>query len=235
MNIKTAADRVNKIVDAPCPSCGGVRSHTIRGAYDSSWDVGQGEMHGGAEHDLLECNGCHTGVYRCKSWSTEEPGGPATEYFPSIISDRDLRKPKDFDYLTYGTPVETVYRQTITAFNQELRTLAGAGVRLLIEGICNEQKIAKGPVTDKNGKTKSLKNLEGRINGMVEQGLIAKRQAATLHEIRFLGNDAAHDLDNPSREVLRNAIEIVEHVMAQVYEQPEQAKRLAARKRPEKH
>ena len=42
------------------------------------------------------------------------------------------------------------------------------------------------------------------------------QQAGTLHEIRFLGNDAAHDLDQPSTKSVAIALDIVEHLLEQV-------------------
>jgi hypothetical protein len=65
-------------------------------------------------------------------------------------------------------------------------------------------------------------------------GFISSKQAETLHEIRFLGNDAAHELYQPSGQTVETAIDIVEHLLAQVYDQPAKGKALAARKRPKK-
>ncbi|MEX0712559.1 MAG: DUF4145 domain-containing protein, partial [Pirellulales bacterium] len=73
-----------------------------------------------------------------------------------------------------------------------------------------------------------------RINGLAEKGSISSQQAATLHQIRFLGNDAAHELYQPSARNVSMALDIVEHLLEQVYEQPAKAKALAARKRPSK-
>ena len=135
-----------------------------------------------------------------------------------------------------------MYRQTITAFNYKLTTLVGAGVRLLVEGICKDRGVHNGTLLDDDGKPRlnkrgdviKTKDLEGKINGLVENGFISKNQAGVLHQIRYLGNDAAHELDRPKMGNLKLAIAIVEHLFEQVFEQPEQAKELAARKRPNK-
>lgn len=234
MSFTKAAIRLLKVVEAPCANCKGKRSQTVQGAFDHESTIDEQEFWGRAEFDLLECNGCHTGTFRRRVWTSEDIDGPTTTYFPAIANERSQRKPKDFDGLAFGSPLEHAYRQTITALNQELNILAGAGVRLLVEGICNEKNIADGPVVDAAGQTHKKNNLEGRINGLVDVGLIAAQQASTLHEIRFLGNDSAHELDSPSRDVLESAIGIVEHILSQIYEQPEQAKTVAGRKRPAK-
>lgn len=44
-----------------------------------------------------------------------------------------------------------------------------------------------------------------------------------------MGNDAIHQLDRPSVEELRLAIEIVEHIFEQLYEIPEKALELKAK------
>jgi hypothetical protein len=203
----------------------------VRGAYDVIWSDDESDVSGGSENDLLSCNGCDSVTYRCKSWFSEEEG-----YSITLMPPRGgpaTREPRNFDELPYGSPIESVYRQTITAYNDQLPTLTGAGVRLLIEGVCKDRGIKNGEVVDlKTGSKKRTNNLEGKINGMYEQGLISKNQADTLHEIRFLGNDAAHELDQPAREVQDTALNIVEHILDQVYEQPEQTKALKSRKRP---
>jgi hypothetical protein len=47
-----------------------------------------------------------------------------------------------------------------------------------------------------------------------------------LHEHRYLGNEAVHELARPTEEVLQLAIEIVEHMFESLYEIPEKAEDL---------
>lgn len=222
-------DRIGKHEEILCGHCKQLTNHTVRGSYDTSWS--EDEIWGNAEHDLMSCDGCNSVTYRCKSWFSEDMDGPSITLLPHRGTE-DTRKPKEFDNLPYGSSLEAVYRQTISAFNEKLSTLTGAGVRLIIEGVCKDQGIKKGPVTDQNGNIRKQKNLEGKINGMVELGLISKKQAETLHEIRFLGNDAAHELDLPTKAIQSTAIDIVEHILAQVYEMPVQTQTLKKRKKP---
>lgn len=62
--------------------------------------------------------------------------------------------------------------------------------------------------------------LDGKINGLQERGLITKSQQCALHELRFLGNKALHDLDIPSKNELEIAFEIIEHLLLEIYELP---------------
>lgn len=221
--------RTGKVEEILCPECKQRTKHTIRGTYHTEWSNDEHDMWGDSHHDLMSCNGCDTVTYRRTSWSTEDD--TSSSYYPPRGSQTAAREPKDYSYLPFGSPLESVYRQTVTAYNQQLVTLVGAGVRLLIEGICNDRGIKDGEVEDKNGKKHRRSTLEGRINGMVEQGFLSTSQAPTLHEIRFLGNDAAHQLDLPGPTILEAALDIVEHILDQVYEQPQKAKKLAGRKR----
>jgi hypothetical protein len=232
-------ERIGKVEDLHCASCNRLNSHTILSAYKTYWDY-EDAISGGATHDFLRCNGCGTGTYRTKEWCSEDQGTTTTLYPPR---GGHSRQPKDWRHIPWASQLTQVYKQTITAFNSDLLTLAGAGVRLLIEGVCIEQKITDGPILDAAGnpiisrKTNQpvrSENLEGKINGMAEGHLISPQQAKHLHEIRFLGNDAAHRLDIPDVEIVNHAIDIAEHILDQVYEQPEKAKALAARTRPPK-
>jgi hypothetical protein len=230
--------RIGKNEDVECAECGRPTMHTVLAAYKTYWS--SGDFSGGATHEFLRCNGCAEGTYRIESWFSEEPGEESITFFPPRGG--HTRKPRKWYEVPYDNNLPQVYDQAITACNAGLFTLAGAGVRLLIEGVCIDQKVTDGPkldvagkpVIDRKGKLVRSKNLEGKINGLSEQGFISTKQAEHLQQIRFLGNDAAHQLDIPTAKVVAHAIDIVEHLLDQVYEQPAKAKTLAARHRPKK-
>ncbi|WP_140386550.1 DUF4145 domain-containing protein, partial [Vibrio parahaemolyticus] len=69
----------------------------------------------------------------------------------------------------------------------EAYTLAGIGFRATIEAVCNDQSIQG-------------KELSTRINNLASNGLISKKDSTRLHSIRFLGNDAAHDIKVPKKD-----------------------------------
>lgn len=229
-----AEDRVEEI---PCVRCGLTR-HTIRGTFRAYWEDKDNDLRAASTYDLLECNGCQHGTLRDTYWFSEDPGESSVTYWPPRRKDQPLREPRNFDQLDYGGPVDSVYRQTITAFNNGLSTLAGAGVRLLIEGICLDQKILKGRIYTDRGKLVRDKannvllrnSLEGKINGLLMKGFISKNQAKLLHQLRKLGNDAAHALDQPPLTLIEGCIDVVEHLLIQVYDQPELLKKLISRR-----
>jgi hypothetical protein len=209
------ASQTPKIEKIQCATCLHATNHTVLHSYETSWD--DGEVSGGSTHEFMKCNGCDMPTYRRTSWFSEEPE-PSYEFYPDRRSKEVGRRPKEFEHLPWGGPTESVYRQTVSAFTQGLLTLAGAGVRLNIEGICKERKIKDGDVTDKNGTPRRKDNLEGKINGLAEKNFISKKQADALHQIRFLGNDAAHELYQPTRATVSTALDIIEHLLEQVYE-----------------
>jgi len=237
-----AKERVGQVEKIPCVRCGWTQ-HTIRGSFDSFWEDEDSDISGRATYDLMECNGCQRGTLRETTWFSEAPGESSVTYWPPRKDSSPLREPRNFGKFDYGGPVDSVYRQTITAFNNGLSTLAGAGIRMLIEGICLDQKILKGRVYTDQGKlvreraTRKIvlrDNLEGKINGLLAKGLISKNQAKVLHQLRKLGNDAAHALDQPSLKLTEECINAVEHLLVQVYDQPELLKKLMNRKKPGK-
>lgn len=67
-------------------------------------------------------------------------------------------------------------------------------------------------------KTIRRDNLQGKIGGLFEKNLLTKNHADVLHEHRFLGNQAVYELDIPSKEELRLAINILEHTLENIYE-----------------
>lgn len=93
-----------------------------------------------------------------------------------------------------------------------------------MEGICTAQKITGGPVDikRKDGTTAPQKksNLEGKISGLCESGVLTKAHAAFLHQHSFLGNEALHELRQPSSDELALAIEILEHTLEALYKLP---------------
>lgn len=205
-----AGKTIGAIENIECNQCGMMIKHTLRGSYDAYWHEETIDIHASAEYELLECNGCQTGTLRITEWCSEAPEDHSVEYWPPRKSDLDHREPKQFTNMPYGSDLESVYRQTVTASNNKLPTLAAAGVRFVIEGICLDLGIIEGKNYTNQGKvvrnrtTNEIlrrKNLEGKINGLWEKGRISKEERKLLHELRRFGNESAHELNNPSMKL----------------------------------
>jgi hypothetical protein len=120
----------------------------------------------------------------------------------------------------HNTPqnIKKIYRETIDAFNNGQEILCSAGLRSIIEGLCKNIGLTEGEVTGKNGKKRISKNLDGKINALSDKGLLLKNNAEILHELRFMGNEALHELSSPSSSELKIAVEIIEHTIDNLYE-----------------
>lgn len=123
--------------------------------------------------------------------------------------------------------IRVMYSQIVTAFNMESYLLAAVGLRMLLEGICKDLRIESGYVLEADGSKQMKKNstdevnsksLEGKINGLVEKKLVVQTQANILHQIRELGNSSAHELHTPERKTIKQAIDILEKILEQIYE-----------------
>jgi hypothetical protein len=99
--------------------------------------------------------------------------------------------------------LERIYREVLHSYNSDLPVLCGMGIRALIEGICNDQKILG-------------KNVAQKIDGL--STLIPLHIVSNIHSLRFIGNEAAHDLISPDREELHLAISLVEDLFNYLYE-----------------
>lgn len=183
------------------------------------------------DYQIVRCLGCDSISFRhLESTSEDFPGaGPGERLYPKRAA-ASIPK-KDFD--TLPPAVERIYGEVIDCYNDDIYTLCAAGLRAIVEGICADQNVVDGPVEIPvpAGGTKTVRksNLEGMIFGLHEKGLLTAKNAATLHEHRFLGNHAVHELKKPSTIELRLAIEIIEHTLEQIYELPEKANELKRR------
>ena len=76
--------------------------------------------------------------------------------------------------------------------------------RAIIESICLDQKITG-------------KNLQIKINKLVQNKLISEKDGNRLHSIRFIGNDSVHEMEVPTEEKLRIALDIAEQLVKNLY------------------
>lgn len=99
--------------------------------------------------------------------------------------------------------LDVIYRETLHAYNNRLFVLCAVGLRALLEGICFDKGITNGNLEKKIEK----------LNQFIPQSIVTH-----LHNLRFFGNDAAHELAAPSKDELRIAIEICEDLLNYLYE-----------------
>jgi len=100
--------------------------------------------------------------------------------------------------------IRTVYSESIEALKADCKLLAGVGFRAVIEAICIDKNIAG-------------RNLEIKITKLLTNKLITDKEAERLHAVRFLGNDSVHEMAVPKEKALYVVLEIVEHLLNNIY------------------
>lgn len=193
--------------------CHEMKTYTPNNTPEMEIDFAHGEW------EILRCRGCDEVSFK-ETWGTSEDLYPSVKLYP----DRGKNIFPTKTYRNVPRRLRRIYREVIKCYNNEISTLCAAGLRALIEGICKDKKIKAGPVeiTKRCGKkeVKRRSNLEGKIEGMVEKNHLTRKHGDILHDIRFLGNESLHDLEEPFNDELKLAIEIVEHTLENLYEIP---------------
>lgn len=178
--------------------------------------------------EIIQCAGCELVSFR-EILSTSEEWEPTETRYPE--ADKDQLVVKSFRQASYN--INRIYRESIRSFNIGNYILCTAGLRAVIEAICAKANVKSGLVEKKEGEKtykKKKKNLEGKIEGLHQKGILLKKHAEILHALRFIGNDAVHELSTPPIDDLKEAIEIVERTIENLYELPEMGYRLLAKK-----
>jgi len=215
-----------------CNSCSVETKHYVVQSYDRNGVEAIPEQSASVSYidnfQIVRCKGCDTISFRHQIWSSDyTDGGYSDGIFEDLYPKRteiDIERPY---CAVKGLPrnLEIIYRETVDAYNFGLRTLCAGGLRALLEGICKNQNITSGQVKSKTtGIFEKRSNLEGKIEGMSQEGLITIGQSKILHGHRYLGNEALHDLQRPSTDELEVAIDIVEHILLGIYELPQKGK-----------
>ncbi|QNP59499.1 DUF4145 domain-containing protein [Paenacidovorax monticola] len=129
--------------------------------------------------------------------------------YPSVIQDH---KPLE-DTFYIPKLIRKIYNQTLNTLSSGAYVLASIGLRATIEATCNHLLIS--------GAT-----LEKRIDQLVKSGHVSNSDRKLLHAIRFLGNDAAHNITEPKHAEIRVALDIVEHILNTLFVLPKKARSL---------
>ena len=228
---------VGKVIRIICAECKNTTNHKVLASvtrsatmptnvedYDFWWEI---------SYQIVQCQGCDTASFRSESSNSEDFDEDGAAYTVLLYPKRtkDTHAPQDF--FNIPTLLRMVYRETVDCYNNGNYTLCAAGVRALVEGLCKENGIIDGPVerikADGEVETVRRRDLQGLIYGLHDKGMLTKHSADMLHEHRFLGNTAIHELKMPRPTDLLLAMEIIEHVFQNIYEMPEKAMKLKSR------
>lgn len=192
-----------------CRNCKGLRNHK---------ELFEKELRGGDDVDyfqwyekysVIECLGCETvsflKIYGDTEMVEHDEEGRPDYYFENQIFPLYLEKGNELTYQHYiPQNIQDIYSETITAFKANLPILTAGGLRAIIEAICNHLKIKDS-------------NLSERIDLLHKKGHLTLSESKRLHSIRFMGNDALHEIVKPKKEHLYLLLEIVNHLLANLF------------------
>lgn len=215
--LNTVKYHINKTQDEehslPCINCTGKTTHKVLASVDVRGD--EGEVSWWIDNQIVQCLGCRTVSFREASSNSEDyyPISHDTyEYnvvemlYPSRVEGiKGLGK--EIYYLP--SDVRRIYNETLMALSSQSPVLAGIGLRVLLETVCKE-------------KNATGQDLFRKIDSLVSKGTLTPASAAILHKIRTLGNAAAHEVKPHSEKQLGLAMDIVEHLLKDVYILPKQ-------------
>jgi hypothetical protein len=213
----TASQTFGQEYWVPCEKCSQDSQdtkHRVQASFSSKDTSPDGDIHVGADFEIVQCVGCQWISFRQSWWSSEdldEDGSPlrSVDLFPARLKGR---KPLEHVYYLAGR-VKAIYDEMHFALRNGQHILAAIGFRALVEAVADEKGANGG-------------DLKKRIDDLVAKGVLTKAGASILHGIRLLGNRAAHEVAAPSEQQLIAGLIVVENLLSNVFILPEIARRL---------
>jgi hypothetical protein len=208
----------NVEVELPCQTCSGKTTHKALVTVDIRGSEGDHRFSfdWSDDHQIVQCLGCKSLSFRIASSNSEGYYPISEDEYEYGVSERlyppriEGRKGLGNDTVYLPNRIRQIYDETLTALSVQAPVLAAIGLRALVEAVCQE-KDAKG------------RDLFKKIDSLVEQRVLTPAGATILHKIRALGNAAAHEAKPHSEKQLALAMDIVEHMLKDVYILPKQA------------
>lgn len=167
---------------------------------------------------VVQCAGCEQTSFLLRHTGTlfateDEEIGHFDENFPDQEYESDFALLSEQEQLILPSLLRNLYGEVEAAFVNESNILAGVGLRMLVEGICLERKIAG-------------KNLLEKIKNLHSANWLSANEVPILDKLRQIGNFSAHSIKGFSTTDLQYALEIVNHVLKTIYILPLINKRL---------
>lgn len=196
----------------PCNSCTNRTRHEVLQQFEEPKPTGEI-----INWQIVRCAGCDSISFYKEHLIEGESDFEVIEAY--VYPVRQYLRPREF--VQAPANIELLYQETIEMYNRDLFRFCAAGLRMLVEAICTDRDISDGPQRDySTGElvpNRRCSKLHCKIEGLAEKGHLTENSASVLHEHRYLGNEALHELAIPARETLKVAIGIIEHVMEGLY------------------
>ena len=206
-------------ISIPCTNCRNNTSHRIHRSFPVHTNYEESGIQIWDDYLIAQCLGCKSVSFVYESSCSEDCEINSTTGQSEIVVRRTLYPSRIEGRQTMPRleaipkKVLSIYRETYQAIGEKMPILAGVGIRAIIETITQE----------KEAVGYSLKN---KIDSLASQGLITIDGSKILHNLRFLGNSAAHEAKAHTEEELLAALDVVEHLLNSVYILPNLAMKL---------
>jgi hypothetical protein len=208
-----------------CNYCKQDTNHDLKGEHTTTSHDDEADFGETLTYGLWICMGCEHGVLEQEYGNSEmvaSDGADGFDYY-SEFSYYPERSEHDFvpkHYTKLKPKLAALYTEAITCYNRKALILCAAGLRALLEGICQDKRI-RG------------RNLKVKIEGL-KVLLPNKNIIRNLHHFRFMGNEAVHELAAPKPTELALAISVIEDLLNFLYELDYKASQLREMRRSKK-
>lgn len=200
----------------PCGTCGNVTCHHAITLVETSDSSPDGDIQVWSEYMTVQCGGCKSVSFCVQSSCSEDRiFNPETEKEELVVTSRVYpnriagRAQLEHAYLLPHV-IYKVYEETRSALASDQPVLAGIGIRAIIETVCKDRAAAG-------------KDLMQKIDDLAAKGVVTLDGAKILHSLRFMGNEAAHEVKAHSQADLLTALDVAEYLLKGVYILPKLA------------
>ncbi len=195
-----------------CNSCKRETDHEGKGQHSRLEFEEDGSLVHEYRYTLWICRGCGTGTLEERyvfgvcdpPYEITAPIGDEEDAFYSFSPERGHRRREAKKFSELSPKLGRIYKESLECFSNGALVLCTAGLRALLEGICQDKKL----------KGRDLKERIDNLEFLVPNRKIIRH----LHHFRFTGNKALHELKATDRDTLSVAIDVIETLLDYLYE-----------------
>ncbi|MCR8659321.1 DUF4145 domain-containing protein [Paenibacillus endoradicis] len=221
-----------------CSSCKQKTNHeTVVEPFEQKSSIDD-DIQWSQKYYIVKCKGCNTVAFLEQygdeeMWEASPWAEGEREYTYTYTTYPAEPLNKDEFYLAkefYKVPkfIKELYSEVVDSYNNKSLILCSVGLRMIIEGICKEKGIDREVLTNRDGTPKTdnitgeekfrFLGLEEKLNLMLERDLITPIQSRTLHQIREMGNETAHEITKHDVIIILGALQVLENLLYNIYD-----------------
>ena len=200
----------------PCRSCDRHTWHKVLALAAVTDTSPNGKSRVWIDSMIIQCQGCRSVSFCEETRQTGiEQWNPAKrKWIKAVFTELYPPRLVGHSWLPYAgllpRKVHSFYRETYEALCNKLFLLTSAGIRAIVEAVCQEKHMQG-------------KDLKERIDNLALAGIVTRDGAGVLHNLRFMGNQALHETKVHTEQELCTAFDVVEYLLKGVYILPKQA------------